>query len=465
MFNRFFNSQAKTINTAALILAASAALSRLLGVVRDSLLYRTFGAGKELDVYFAAFRIPDFVYNVLIAGGVVVAFLPLFSEYFMKSKEEAWRFANNVLNVFLVFLVAASLVGVIFAPFLIKLITPGFDQEQLSLTILLSRLLFLSPILLGLSSLFSGILQYFNKFLAYGLAPIFYSLGIILGIIFLAPTSGILGVVLGVILGALLHFLVQLPSALGSGFRYRPLFNLHDLGIKKVFYLMFARTFGVAAPQISLMVVTAIASVLPAGALSVFSFSNNLQQVPLGLVGIPFAMAAFPGLSKAAAALQRTEFINTWRRTFLKILCLIVPLSLLIFILRNQIVNVIYHYGQVGQDSSLGLIGASLGLFSLGISAACLIPLTLRAFFALKDTKTPTIIAIVAMILNIFLSFSFVRLLGYDNPFHNFIVNLLGLQEAGDVAVLGLPLAFSLDIILQWLFLVLFLKRKIKKSL
>ena len=115
MFNDFFNSEAKTINRAALILAASAMFSRLLGVLRDSLLYRTFGAGRELDAYFAAFRVPDLVYNILIAGGVVVAFLPLFSEYFLKSKEEAWRFANNVLNVFLLFLVLVILGVVVYS--------------------------------------------------------------------------------------------------------------------------------------------------------------------------------------------------------------------------------------------------------------------------------------------------------------------------------------------------------------
>jgi len=460
MFGRFFNSQTKTISGAAGILAITALISRLLGLVRDRLLASTFGAGSDLDVYFAAFRIPDFVYNILIAGGVIVVFLPLFSEYFLKDKKEAWDFANNVLNVFLFFLVLISLGISIFAPILVKIITPGFNPQQISLTSLLTRILFLSPILLGLSSIFSGVLQYFNKFLAYSLAPVLYNLGIIVGIIFLAPASGILGVTLGVILGAFLHMVIQIPSAINSGFWYKPTFNLKDPKIKKVFSLMIPRTLGVAAPQINLMVVTAIASGLPAGAISIFTFANNLQQFPLGLIGIPFAIAAFPALSQDWAAQRKDEFIKKFSLTFRKILFLIIPISFLIFILKNQIVEIILRTGRFSEDAAK-IAAASLGLFVLGIFATCLIPLIFRAFFALQDTKTPTIIAIIAMILNIFLSFGFVRLLSFPNSFQASISNLFNLQGVGNIAVIGLPLAFSIDSILQFILLMVFLFRKI----
>ena len=459
-FNRFFNSQTKTINGAAGILAITALNSRLLGLVRDRLLASTFGAGSDLDVYFAAFRIPDFIYNILIAGGVIVAFLPLFSEYFLKDKKEALDFANNVLNLFFVFLVLISLGISVFAPIFVKIITPGFSPQQISLTVLLTRILFLSPILLGLSSIFSGVLQYFNKFLAYSLAPVLYNLGIIVGIIFLAPASGILGVTLGVILGAFLHMAIQIPSAIGSGFCYKPIFNLKDPKIKKVFSLMIPRTLGVAAPQINLMVVTAIASGLPAGAISIFTFANNLQQFPLGLIGIPFAIAAFPALSQDWAAQKKDEFIEKFSLTFRKILYLIIPISFLIFILKNQIVEIILRTGRFGEDAAK-MAAASLGLFALGIFATCLIPLIFRAFFALQDTKTPTIIAIIAVILNIFLSFGFVRLLSFPNFFQAFISNLFNLQGIGNIAVIGLPLAFSIDSILQFILLTVFLFRKI----
>ena len=155
MITRFFNSQTNSVGAAAGILAVSALISRVLGVIRDWLLAKTFGASSDLDVYFAAFRIPDLVYNVLIAGGIIVAFLPLFSEYFSKNKEEAWRFTNNILNIFLFSIIFLCLILFIFTSPLIKLITPGFNLEQLEKTIFLTRLMFLSPIFCGLSAIFS----------------------------------------------------------------------------------------------------------------------------------------------------------------------------------------------------------------------------------------------------------------------------------------------------------------------
>jgi len=460
MLNRIFHFQTKNITAAALILSGSSLLSRLLGLWRDRLLAGKFGAGSDLDVYFAAFRVPDFIYNILIAGGVVVALVPLFSEYFLKDKKEAWDFVSNVLNVFLFFLILISLIGFIFAPILVKIITPGFGASQLSLAVLLTRVLFLSPILLGLSSIFSGVLQYFNRFLVYSLAPVLYNLGIIIGIIFFTPISGILGVVLGVILGAFLHFAIQIPSAISSGFSYKPIFNLTDAKIKRAFYLLLPRTLGVAAPQINLMVVTAIASLLPVGALAIFSLSNNLSQFPLGLIGIPFAVAAFPAFSRAFANLKKDEFSEKFYSTFYKIICLTVPLSFFVFALRTQIVQLIYKVGRFDQSSTL-LVAAALGLFAFGFWASALMPLLLRAFFAFRDTKTPTVVAVVAMILNVALCFAFVRLLDSPNFFHSFMVKLFSLQRVNNISVIGLPLAFSVDSILQFFILMVLLKRKI----
>jgi putative peptidoglycan lipid II flippase len=460
MLSRIFSFQTKNITTAALILAGFSFLSRLLGLWRDRLLAGRFGAGSDLDVYFAAFRIPDFIYNILIAGGIIVALVPLFSEYFLKDKKRAWDFIDNLLNVSSFLLVLVSIVGVIFTPALLRIITPGFSPEQFSLAVLLTRILFLSPIFLGLSSIFSGILQYFNRFLAYSLAPLFYNLGIIFGIIFLAPSYGILGVVLGVVLGAFLHLLVQIPSAIQAGFFYKPILNFKEIELKRVFSLMAPRTLGVAAPQINLMVATAIASSLPSGALSVFSFANNLSQFPLGLVGIPFAVAAFPALSQSFALKNKKDFLKNFSNAFYKILYVVIPLSFLIFFLRNQIIEIVLKTGRFG-ESATNISAAALGLFSLGIFAACFLPLIFRAFFSLHDTKTPTIVAIAAMVLNFILMLIFVNLLSSPNFFQTFVAKIFSIQGGGNIGVLGLPLAFSIDSILQFVILMVLLKKRI----
>lgn len=460
--NTFLNHQTENVNIAAGILAISAFISRVLGVARDWLLAKNFGAGADLDIYFAAFKIPDFVYNVLILGGVLVAFLPLFSEYFSKDKKEAWRFSANCLNVFLLLLILVGLLLFIFTPFLVKMIVPGFSYEKTQKTILLTRIMFLSPIFLGLSSILSGILQYFNRFLAYGLCPIFYNLGIIFGILFLAPEFGILGVALGVVLGAFLHFIIQIPSALSCGFSYKPILDFGDTKIRKVFSLMIPRAFGVSVSQINLVVINAIASTLREGSIAVFNFANNIQYFPIGIIGISFATAVFPTLSKNWVKDGREKFISNFSLVFRQILYLIIPISTLIFILRNEIVSLILDHGQFS-SLAVELTSLSLALFSIGLFASSLIPLLFRSFFSLKDTKTPTFIAITSVLLNVYLSYFLTGILTLpQSGLRTILQRVFPLEGLGDISVLGLPLAISISAIFQFILLLFFFRNKIK---
>lgn len=464
--NRLINHQTKTVGMAAIILAVSAFLSRFLGVVRDWLLAKNFGASADLDIYFAAFKIPDFVYTVLILGGISVAFLPLFSEYFSRNKKEAWDFVSNSLNIFLVLLIFLSFLLFVFTPSLVKLIAPGFSDLQMEKTVLLTRIMFLSPIFFGLSSIFSGVLQYFNRFLIYSLCPILYNLGIIFGILFLVPRFGILGVGLGVILGSFLHLIIQLPSAFNSGFKYQPIFNFKDSKIKKVFLLMLPRTLGISAQQISVLFFNAIASTLAIGSISIFNFANNIQYFPIGVVGVSFAIASFPALSKSWVENGESEFAQKFSLVFRQIFYLIIPISILLFVLREQVVAIILRHGEFS-DMAAKLTGASLGLFCLGIFASSLIPLLFRAFFSFKDTKTPTFIAIASMGFSIFLSFFLTKILSAPSQywlgieFQRFLKNTFSLGGSENISVLGLPLAISLAAIFQFILLVFFLKRRI----
>jgi len=463
-----FYSQTKTVTFAAFILAVSALISRFLGLIRDHLLASHFGAGQELDIYFAAFRIPDFIYGILIAGGITAAFLPVFAEYFERGEEgqksskwsqEALNFTNNVLNIFLFLVILICAVLAIFTPLIIKFIIPGFSPQNAGLTITLTRIMFLSPILFGLSTIFSSILYYFNRFLSYSLSPILYNLGIIFGILFLVPIFGIFGLVYGVIIGALFHLLIQIPAVKMSGYHYKPIFDFKGSGIKKIFKLMLPRILGTSAYQINLIVVTAIASTLVAGSITVFSFSNNLHYLPISLIGTSFAVSSFPAFSRIWANGQKNKFLESFSSSFRQIIFLIVPISLIVFLLRAQLVRLILGTGRFGWLDTR-LTAACLGLFCFGILGESVVPLLSKTFFALQDTKTPVLIGIFSMLLNISFSFLFVFLLKFSNLFSNFFRNFLKLHDIRHIAIIGLPLSLSVVALVQASLLLIFLHKK-----
>ena len=219
----FKNSPIKSITGAAAIVALSSFVSRILGLFRDRVLAGEFGAGEMLDIYYAAFRLPDFMYSLLILGGLSAAFIPVFTGFLRKdtSNKDAFEFANTVISVGLVVIVPLIAMGVLFAPYIINMfVAPGFTPEQQTLTTSLTRTMFLSPLLLGISGVASYILQSFKRFFLYSLAPIFYNVGIIIGALYFTDFLGLHGLSWGVVLGAALHLLIQLPGLRGINFSY-----------------------------------------------------------------------------------------------------------------------------------------------------------------------------------------------------------------------------------------------------
>lgn len=460
MIKQIFSSQTKNISSAAFLLGASALGSRFLGLVRDRLLAGTFGAGEELDIYFAAFRIPDFVYALLITGGISAVFLPVFSGVFQRDHEEGWRFANNVLNVFLVGMVVLCGMLVLATPWIIHLVVPGFSPENKTLAIALTRIMFLSPVLFGIASVFSGILHYSKKFLVYSIAPLLYNVGIIAGIVFFVRPFGLYGLTYGVLLGALFYLLIQVPAAMHSGWHYHFFFQFKQPELRKILRLMIPRIFAISASQFNLLFVTAVASALGTGSIAIFNFSNNLQYFPIGLIGVSFAIAAFPVLSQAWAENNRERFLDAFSSAVRQVLFLTIPMSVLLFLLRAQIVRLILGTGQFGWLETR-LTAASLGIFSLGIFAASVVPLAARAFFSLQDTKTPALIGVAAVTLNIIFALIFVWLLGFSNVFSDFMSDTLDLSDIESIGVLALPLAISLSAIVHVFLLFSFLRKKI----
>jgi len=430
------------VGRASILLAVFHLLSRLVGLLRDRVLASRFGASDILDVYYAAFNIPDFVFNLLVVGAVSSAFIPVFIEYQRKDRAGAWKMASSFLNILAVSVATVVVVLFFFVPTLVEVIAPGFNSSKRELTILFTRVMLLSPLIFSVSVVLGSVLQSFNRFLAYAIAPIAYNLGIIFGALVLEPKFGPLGLAEGVVLGALLHLVVQLPAVWRTGFRWCAVFDFAGTGMRKIFKLMVPRTIGLAATQINILFLYALATLLPAGAVTIFSFANNLQFVPIALVGISIATASFPTLSRKALAEDKAEFLAQLKSDLKKTVLLVASFSILIFLFRQEIVGLIL---QAGRFSALDTAqtGHVLGFFMVGAWGHSIVPILSRAFYALQDTKTPVAISIFSVVANISLALYFVRFSGWG--------------------VEGLALSFALAGILNALLLLLFLKRKLSK--
>ena len=456
---KILNIQTKNITLAAFILGAASFVSAVLGLLRDRLLASHFGAGNELDAYYAAFRIPDFISMVLIMGAISAAIIPVFNEYLVRSKKEAFEFLANLFNLFLFILIIVLIFLVIFAPQVINIIAPGFSGSKKALTVLLTRIMFFSPILLGLSNIISSVLQVFRRFLITSLTPIVYNLGIIFGILFLAPRFGVQGLAWGVALGAALHLGIQLPFLFKVGFSWAKIFNFRHPGFLKVIKLAIPRAIGLAASQINLIVVTAIGSTLVPGSIAVLNLADNLSRPVVTLIAVSFFLASFPTLSLAFSKGNKEKFNQVFSSTFSKTLALVLPLSFLLFLLREIVVSIILKVGKFGVVDTR-LTATCLGMFAFGLFAQSLNLLLANAFYALQDTKTPALTSVAGMTANIIFCFLFVRILSNPNSFQQFFLNLFNLQKISHPEVIGLPLAISLSAIIQFIIIFFLFQRK-----
>lgn len=437
---RFTHTPIESLGGAAFVIAFMGIGSRILGFIRDRLLASSFGAGDLLDVYYAAFRLPDLVYGLLVLGALSAAFIPVFTGYWTRNdRETAWGVARGIMTLLLLTLGGLSLIGILIAPWLATWLAPGFSPEKQTLVATLTRIMLLSPLLLGASAVFGGILVSFKQFLAYSLSPIFYNIGIIVGIVWLYPIMGPVGLAWGVVLGSFLHLLVQYPAVRKSGFRFvLPHLSLYKVGLRRVIRLMIPRSLAVAVNQVSLLIVTIFASTLVSGSLAAFTLATNIQSVPLGLFGIAFSLAAFPALAALAAKNDHAQFFRTLVETSLRILYFVLPLSAFIIIFRAEMIRVILGSGAFNWEDTITTFQV-LGFLSLSLFAQSLAPLFVRAFFALENTRLPLYAALISEIVHLAL-----------------IPILLPHYQ-----VVGLAIAFSLGAITNFFLLYFFLRPRV----
>lgn len=409
MFAKILNGKTSTVSGAAIILALSFFFSRVLGIVRDRMLTGTFGAGKDLDAYLAAFRIPDFLYAFLVIWGLSAVFLPLFSQYMAQDKEKAWRFVNNMMATYALFLGVGSLFAAVFMRQLISLVVPGFEGAQLETAVSLSRFMLVSPLFFAFSAIASGVLQYFQRFVAYALAPVVYNLSIIAGIVFFAPSFGVFGVAMGVVIGALLHFFIQVPPLLATGFSFHPGFSFGDPQVRRALLLSIPRTIAGVAHQFNLIVMVAFASFLSAGSITIFTIAEHMYYFPVGVIGVSLATAAFPLLSQAGAVRDMKRLSLTLVSALWRVVGIALFAALVLFLLREPIFRILYLSGGFTVEN-VSLAAAVFGVFTLGIVFQSAIPLLVRAFFALQDTVIPTIAGVSAVLFNIVLAYMLLQL-------------------------------------------------------
>ena len=432
-------SSSRSILNATFLVASLGLVSRFLGLIRDRVLASKFGAGDTLDIYYAAFKIPDLIFNLLILGALSAAFIPVFTSLISQDRlKEAWKLVNKLVS--LAALVLILIVGIIFflTPDLISWLVFGFDIEKQQATVALTRIMLISPILLGFSGILGGILNSYKKFLFYSLAPIFYNIGIIIGAVFLVEIFGIVGLAYGVILGALFHLLVQIPEVIRCGFKFKLDFKFKDTNLKKLITLMIPRTMSLAVVQINFLIVTILASTLDSGSLAIFNLANNIQSVPLGIFGISFAVVTFPSLTCFWAQKKNKEFVESFSSAFEKIIFFIIPTSVIFILLRAQLVRIILGAGRFDWTDTI-LTFQALGVFSLSLFAQSLIPLLTRSFFAIHNTKIPFLIGLFSEAINLILA-------------------LILIQK---YQIIGLVWAFSIATIINMFLLLIVFKKKV----
>lgn len=457
---KILNTQTKSISAASFILGVAFLLSAFLGLLRDRILANSFGASRELDIYYVAFKIPDLLATIFIFGAITAAIIPVFSRYLVKSSQDAWKFAANLLNIFIIFLIPLCGVLIFLSPFLIELVAPGFEAEQKILSSSLLRIMFLSPLILGLSHIVSAILQVFKRFLVTAIAPLLYNLGIIIGALFFSPKIGIAGVAWGVVLGAFLHLSIQLPSFFASGFKLRKVIDFRQQGFREVIKLMAPRSLGLAAAQINLIVITALASSLIYGAIAVFNLASNLAGAFINLISISVATAIFPLLSLAFAEDKKEIFVANLSSVARALIFFLTPLSFLVFFLREPSVKIIFGGGNFG-PLDIQLTAACLGIFCLSFLTQGLTLFFLKAFYASHNTKIPALVSVIAVSFNIILGFLLTRVAGPGHFVFSFLGGLTGVTQESARVILGLPLAFSLANFLQFCLLAFLLYRRI----
>ena len=436
--------ETRGMHEAAYLLAGFGLLSQVLALLRDRILAAHFGAGHTLDLYYAAFRVPDFLFATVASLLSLYALLPILSRLEQQNEGYLIAFLRDTLWVFFAGMAAISAVIFLFVPELVGFVAPGIAADPVSRAqlIVLIRILLLQPIFLGGSNTLAALTQLRHRFILYSISPLLYNIGIIIGAVFFYPRIGIAGLGWGVVLGAFMHMMLQVPFFFSEKRTTRMPFALMLKSFWEVLALSVPRTLALAAGQISLLAIVSIASLLSAGSIAVFTFGFNLQAVPLTIIGVSYSVAAFPTLARLFAAGKKAEFTSYIEAALRHIIFWSVPATIFVIVLRAQLVRVILGAGAFNW-SDTRLVAAALSLFILSLAAQSISLLIARAYYAAGNTRKPLYYGVVDVAVSVGSAIGFVALF-HSSPFtRDLIESLLRVSDIPGTTVLMLALGYA----------------------
>ncbi|MBI5876756.1 MAG: murein biosynthesis integral membrane protein MurJ [Chloroflexi bacterium] len=397
--------QRPSLLRAATIVSAAFVASRALGLLREVVISAQFGTSAELDAYLAAFRIPDILFQLIAGGALGSAFIPTFAAYLARDDEPgAQALATTVINLVLGLLSAVALIIALAAPWLVSVIVaPGFTPAQQALTVSLMRLMLVSTVIFGVSGIVMGVLNARQHFLLPALAPVVYNLAITGGALLLGPSLGVAGLALGVVAGAAGHLLIQVPALMRAHFHWSSAVDLRHPGVHAVARLMGPRVVGLAITQLNFLVNTILASGLAAGSLAALNYAWLLMLLPQGIIAQAMATALFPTLAAQSARGETTALRATLSSSLRGLLFFMLPAAVGLMVAGGPLVAVLLQRGRFGADST-ALTVYALQFYALGLVGHAVLEIVTRGFYALHDTRTPVMIGVAAMALNLLLS-------------------------------------------------------------
>ncbi len=436
-------SEKKNIARAAGVLGFATILSRIMGMVRDMVVSRLFGAGFATDAFFAAFQIPNMLRRFFAEGALTSAFVPTFSEcYTRRGEEEARELANTCFTMLTIVMAGITLLGICFSPLIVRLMFPGFAAapSKLELTVLLNRLMFPYIFFVSLVALCMGILNTLRHFFTPAISTVFLNISMILCALLLHSFFAvpIVSLAVGVLVGGFLQLILQLPVLWRMGFRVRPRFAFRDPAVRRIALLMGPSVFGVGVYYLNLTVGNILASLLPQGSVSYLYYAQRLFEFPQGIFTVSVAQAVLPSMSRQAAAGEIDQLKDSLRFGLRLTLFITIPAMAGLMVAATPIFSLLFMGGEF-DAAKAQQCGRALVFYSAGLSFVAMVRVLAPAFYALKDTRTPVITAFIAFVANL----------------------LFSLLLMGPMLHAGLALASSLSALVNMLLLLYLLRRKI----